>query len=265
MRKFEAALKEAVAECERTLCIDLLRASSELTIGDLARASRPVAELLARITIGDLTGDEVPQVNVRVGRPARTTATSTSRASPPLTSAARRTLLQVDQHFARVRAAMGRVSRSPNSTMRSVAEIPQVIDALEQWAREGRGSIWGRKSSVHAQLAGAFSDFRVSVDGVVAALDTLKRACGDFVTLTGRTWHINMDPNPAYPGVRPSGTPPVEAHPTKPSPSAMRWAPALVVEESAREAHQPGDDLAAMVALLSGRPSKVGAQREHSQ
>ena len=56
------------------------------------------------------------------------------------------------------------------------------------------------------QLAGALSDFRVSVDGVVAALDTLKRACGDFVTLTDRTWHINMDPNPAHPGVRPSDT-----------------------------------------------------------
>ena len=197
MHKFEAALKMAVAECERTVCINLLRASPELTIGDLARATRPVADLLARITIGDLTGDEVPQVNVRVGRSARTTAKATSRASP---------LLQVDQQFARVRAAMGRVSRSPKFTATAVAEIPQVIDALEQWAREGRGSLQGPKSRIHAQLAGALSDFRVSVDGVVAALDTLKRACGDFVTLTDRTWHINMDPNPAHPGVRPSDT-----------------------------------------------------------
>ena len=65
MHKFEAALKKAVTECERTLCINLLRESPELTLGELARASGSLADSLARITIGDLTRDEVPQVGGR--------------------------------------------------------------------------------------------------------------------------------------------------------------------------------------------------------
>ena len=76
----------------------------------------------------------------------------------------------------------------------AVAEIPQVIDALEQWAREGRGSLSGPKKRIHAELAGALTDFRVSVDGVGAALAAIEQVCGDFVTLSARTWHVHMDP-----------------------------------------------------------------------
>jgi len=57
--KYESAFRDAVAERERTICIDLLRQSPELTIGDLARlAHGTLADVLARITVGDLTGNE---------------------------------------------------------------------------------------------------------------------------------------------------------------------------------------------------------------
>ncbi len=128
-------------------------------------------------------------------RSATTTETnSASRASPPPTSAVRPTPFAVEQHFARVREAMPRASHLRRWTAAAVAEIPQVVDALEQWAREGRGSIKGRKQKIHAELAGRFPDFRASVDGVGAALDALGQVCGGFVTLAARTWEIHMDP-----------------------------------------------------------------------
>ncbi|HRI07858.1 MAG TPA: hypothetical protein PKW35_08580, partial [Nannocystaceae bacterium] len=123
-----------------------------------------------------------------------TWTSSTSSASPPPTSALRPTPFQVEQHFARVREAMPRVSHARRWTAAAVAEIPQVVDALEQWAREGRRSIKGRKRKIHAELAGGLPDFRASVDGVGAALDALGQVCGGFVTLAARTWEIHMEP-----------------------------------------------------------------------
>lgn len=65
------SFKDAVAERERTICIDLLRQSPELTLGELAQLAKgALANVLAKITVGDLTRNE----------PAAQTETATAKA-----------------------------------------------------------------------------------------------------------------------------------------------------------------------------------------
>ncbi|HRI06981.1 MAG TPA: hypothetical protein PKW35_04145 [Nannocystaceae bacterium] len=83
--KYESAFRDAVSERQRTICIDLLRQSPELTVGDLASLAKgPLADLLASITVGDLTGREPALVTApRRSAPAAATAAATPRGARP--------------------------------------------------------------------------------------------------------------------------------------------------------------------------------------
>ena len=181
----------------------LLGIVGEEEIGMAVLSPEPVLAFVGRpLEIGTVNLDHFDWLRGKatarstMSPPPRSTRsrTSTSQPSPPPAPAARPSAPQVEQFFARVRAALPRASHSRKASPAAIAEIPQVIDALEQWAREGRGPFKGRKVKVHAELAAALPDFRMSVDGVGAALEALEQVCGDFVTLSARTWHIHMDP-----------------------------------------------------------------------
>ena len=171
------------------------------TVGMAVLGPEPVLVFVGRPQeIGTVSLDHLDWLTkpARVAKSAKTTTGSTTSPPPAAAPKARvvqATSLKIAQHFDRVRAAVPNASHSRRWSAAAIAEIPQVIDALERWARDGRGSFGGRKQRVHAALA-ASSDFRASVDGVGAALAALAQVCPDVVTpASPRTWHIHMDPD----------------------------------------------------------------------
>jgi len=94
------------------------------------------------------------------------------------------------------RAALADAPQSGRWSGAAVAEIPEVVDALERWARDGRGSLAGQRRRLYTTLIGATPGCRFTLDGFTAALHAIAQVCGDFVkpaTRQSRTWRINMD------------------------------------------------------------------------
>ncbi len=130
-----------------------------------------------------------------------TTAAATAATAAATTTAATATTrpapLQVEEHFGRVRAALSGALLPGRWSGAAVAEIPEVVDALERWARDGRGSLAGQRRRLYATLVSATKGCRFTLDGFTVALHALAQVCGDFVspaTRQSRTWRINLDP-----------------------------------------------------------------------
>ena len=190
-----------VARCPRGRVILLGIVGEE--VGMVVLAPEPVLAFVGRPQeIGTVNLDLLDWLTRPAKVRGRSAATSTRTRSvaderAPAASGRGASPLQVAPYFDRVRAAVARASHSRRWTAAEVAEIPQVIDALERWAREGRGPLAGRRQRLHATLAAAVPDFHVSLDGFTAALDALAQVCGDLVTAASpkaRYWTINMDP-----------------------------------------------------------------------
>lgn len=78
----EAAFKAAVAERERQICIDLLRSTPELTLGEIQRLSKgELGRVLSTVTIADLISG--------VARPAAPAAAPKASRSAPAAKASR--------------------------------------------------------------------------------------------------------------------------------------------------------------------------------
>ncbi|HRI09301.1 MAG TPA: hypothetical protein PKW35_15880 [Nannocystaceae bacterium] len=142
--KYESAFRDAVAERQRTICINLLRQSPELTVGDLASLAKgQLADLLARITVGDLTGREPALVTaprrsaLAAATPSATTiAAPTPAATPPAAPTPRPVP-------ADVRTPAGRV-RYEASLLTALADTPGFTGVAALLAKAGGTNLQAR-------------------------------------------------------------------------------------------------------------------------
>lgn len=271
MLKFEAAFRTAVAESERTVCINLLRENPGLTIGDLARASGPVAELLAKITIEDLTASRRPDRAQTRRAPDRKPAAKKHAAEKPAAKSLDVPLIEnlTGALFDRTKLA---ACKPPQKWAAHADEVPAVLDALERWAREDRGPLHGRRQDLYKKLTGACPDTHFTLPGFMATLGILSDT--GLVTPAShasRTWHVHLDlirrdprrwaPQVGEPDTRRAlwslmdSVQPMQ--PMQPMPPMReRWAP------------QAGDsDIPQIITLgtAPSSPTSTDARREHSR
>lgn len=198
-----------VARCPSGMVILLGIVGEE--IGMVALGSEPVLVFVGRPKeVGSVNLDHLDWLTRAGGsrrKIAAATATTTAAAGTAVAMEAATTKaavattrlapLQVEEHFGRVRAALSGALHSGRWSGAAVAEIPEVVDALERWARDGRGSLAGQRRRLYATLVSATPGCRFTLDGFTVALHALAQVCGDFVspaTRQSRTWRIHMDP-----------------------------------------------------------------------
>ncbi len=168
-------------------------------VGVVVLAPEPVLVFAGRPQeFGTINLDRL-EVTRRSSSPTRSTArSSTSRSArapsspaPPASSSSPAT---VTQAFERVRA-MVRAPVTSKWSQATLAEIPNVVNALERWTREGRGVLHGRRSNLYKSVVG-IAEVPFSEQGFAAALCALAEV--GIVTPASRAarlWRIDLGPD----------------------------------------------------------------------